>query len=112
METVSASFMWPGPDVDVLTLFREPTPDFWEVDPIDDEWEFAVLLTLDENEQETGEITGIEIVGFLDFDRWDELPTFSILWRLPGQEPALLTDVLRRQQEILRQKAGMMAQHR
>jgi hypothetical protein len=112
METVRASFMWPGPDVDVFTLFREPTPDLWEADPIDDDWEFAVLLTLDEDERETGEVTGIEIVGFLTFDRWGDLPVFPILWQLPEQEPGPLVEVLKRQQELLRQKAPLIAQRR
>ena len=110
METIRASITWPGSTIDVLRLFREPTPALWEPDPIDDQ--FAILLTLDEDEQETGEITGIEIIDFLDFDRWDKLPTFPILWQLPGQEPGLLVDILKREQETLRQEARLVAQRR
>jgi hypothetical protein len=106
METVKASIMWPGPDVDVLTLFVEPTPDLWEADPVDDDWEFMVLRALDENEQETGEIAGVEMIGFLDFDRWEDLPEIPLLWQLPGWEPLPLEELLKREQQLLREKAS------
>lgn len=76
METAKASLLWTGPEKDVMMLFREPTP-LWEADLMDDDSQFFVLLTLDEDEQETGEISGIEILDFLKFDRWDAIPLIS-----------------------------------
>ncbi len=109
METVTASYMWPGPDLDVLTLFVEPTPD-WGADPID--FEICVYRVLDENEQYTDAVAGVEIVGFLDFDRWGDLPPLRILWRVPGWEALPLEDVLRRVQQSLRLRTSAVASSR
>lgn len=105
METVKASFMWDGPERDILILFVEPTPDLWQVDP-DDLYEVLVLRALDENEQETGEIAGVEIMDFLRFDRWEHLPELPMLWQIPGWEPLPLVDVLKREQGLLRENAS------
>lgn len=96
--------MWTGSDKDVMMLFREPTP-LWEADPVDDEWQFFVLLTIDEeNEQETGEISGIEILGFLEFDRWDAIPEYPVLWQVADWEPLPMGDLLQREQAVLRKR--------
>ena len=100
--------MWPGAEIDVLTVFVEPTPDLWEADCVDNSFSVFVLLALDENEEETGEIAGIEIVGFLEFDHWDEIPDLPILWQLPGQEPLTLVQLLKRQQRQLREREGVL----
>jgi hypothetical protein len=95
--------MWTGPEKDVLMLFREPTP-LWEADPIDEEWQFFVLLTLDDNERETGEVSGIEILDFLTFDRWDAIPDFPVLWEIDGWGPLPMVDLLKREQTLLRKE--------
>lgn len=64
---------------------------------------------LDQNEEPTGPITGIEVIGFLEFDRWDTLPQLDLLWQLPGQEPLPLDELLRRLQRELRQQAKQIA---
>jgi hypothetical protein len=65
----------------------------------------AVLLELDENEEETGRIAGFEVVGFLGFTRWDALPDLSVMWQLPGWEPLSLPELLQRKQRELHRKA-------
>ena len=101
---MTVSFTWPGPDVDVLRLFVEPTPMPWGVDPVDED--IAVFRVLDERERETKRVAGIEIVGFLRFDCGDDLPTLPTLWRLPGEEPRALADFLRSLQAELRAESG------
>lgn len=108
METVEASFTWDGPGRDILYLFVEPTPSPWGVDP-DDEFQVLVLRALDENEQETEEIAGVEIMDFLDFDRWEDLPKLLLLWQIPGWEPLPLAEVLKRKQQLLKEEAGKQA---
>jgi hypothetical protein len=101
--------MWPGPDIDVLTLFVEPTPALWEADPFDDEWQIFILRALDENERETDTIAGVQIIDFLSFDRWDALPELPQHWQLPGREPLPLDQLLRDQQRGLREEANSRA---
>ncbi|MBI2321354.1 MAG: hypothetical protein HYU88_04495 [Chloroflexi bacterium] len=67
---------------------------------------------LDEHQEATGVVVGIEIEGFLDFDRWESLPKLDIRWRLPGHEPLPLEDLLRRLQRELRQQAPAVPQGR
>lgn len=109
MEKVRASIVWPGPDIDVLRFFVEPEPPHWEADPIEDE--FAVFVVLDDDGQETGEIAGFEIIGFLGFDRWDELPMTPTLWQVADSEPLPLVDLLKREQALL-QKHHLIAPRR
>ncbi|HEX9987933.1 MAG TPA: hypothetical protein VGE45_05570 [Chloroflexia bacterium] len=108
METVEASFTWDGPTRDILYLFVEPTPTPWGVDP-DDEFQVLVLRVLDENEQETDKIAGVEIIDFLDFDRWGDLPRLPLLWQIPGWEPLPLEEVLKREQQLLKEEAAKPA---
>jgi hypothetical protein len=110
METVAASVMWPGPDIDVLTLFVEPTPALWQADALDDEWQVFVLRALDATEQETETIAGVQIVDFLSFHRWDALPELPMLWLLPGRRPLPLAQLLRDEQRRLREEANSRTQ--
>ena len=64
---------------------------------------------LDQNEEPTGPVTGVEIIGFLEFNRWDALPQLDLLWQLPGQEPLPLDELLKREQRRLRQQAERAA---
>lgn len=100
MATVRASLIWDGPERDILRLFIEPTPD-WGVTYHDAD--VALLRELDEREEATGRIAGLEILDFLKFDRWDDLPGFDLLWQLPGQEPLPLGELLKREQRRLRE---------
>ncbi len=109
MEVVKASLLWDGPKRDIAILFVEPTPEPWQVDP-DDEFEILVLRVLDENEEETDEIAGIEIIDFLEFDRWGDIPKVPFLWQLPGGEPLPADELLRRMQRELRVEARVLAE--
>jgi hypothetical protein len=104
VEIVTASIMWGGPDRDVLTLFVEPTPDLWAADPEGAYWGFFILRELDQHEQETGRVAGVEIVDFLEFKHWQHLPRLHLLWRLPGQEPQPLASLLRAKQKELAER--------
>lgn len=105
MEIVRTSLCWDGTKRDVLYVFRDPTPPLWQVDPDDEVNELSVLRALDEDEQETGEIAGVEMVDFLPFDRWEALPRLPILWQLPGWDPLPLDVLLKQVQTELRQQA-------
>ncbi len=110
IKMVQTSVTWGGPESNVLTLYVEPTPDMWEADDVDPvDFQIFVYRALDENEQETEEIAGVEIIGFLEFDRWDDLPKLPMLWQLPGWEPLPLEDLLKREQKLLREKEGYPA---
>ncbi len=101
MVTVRASSTWDGPAVDILRVFAEPSPVSGA--EVHDE-DVVFYRALDEGEEPTGDITGVEIIGFLSFDRWDELPSLSIRWQLPGWEPLSLPDLLKRKQQELQQR--------
>jgi hypothetical protein len=104
METTRGYIFWTGPENDVLMLLREPTP-LWLADPVDDEYQFLILLALNETEEETGEIAGIKILDFLKFDRWNEIPEFPILWELEDQKPSPMVELLKRVQIQCRKEA-------
>lgn len=101
METVEASVVWDGPQRDILMLFVEPLMDLWQVDPVCTPGELNILQELNEDEEETGRIAGVEIVGFLDFDWWDDVPDLSFLWHVRGYAPMPLRDVLQHLQREL-----------
>ncbi len=108
METVRATSTW-SPTTDVYRLYAEPPASQWAADPVDGAPLVFVLRELDDDERETGRIAGVEIVGFLDFDCWEALPTLPLHWWLPGWEPLLLEALLRRQQDQLRRQTPMAA---
>ncbi len=94
---------WPGPQTDVLKVFVEPTTDDWGTEVYNGD--IVIFRAMDSRGEPTGEIAGLEIVGFLDFDRWDALPKLDVLWQLPGQEPLPLEELLKRAQRRLRAQA-------
>jgi hypothetical protein len=106
VEIVTASIMWGGPDRDVLTVFVEPTPDLWAAEPAGAYRGFFVLRELDQQEKETGRVAGVEIVDFLKFEHWHDLPKLPLLWRLPGREPQPLDRLLRAKQKELAERHG------
>lgn len=81
---------------DVLMVLREPSFGYYGAssgDPL-----VARLVSTD-----TGELVGVEIVGFLEFEEWDAVPDApGVLWKLPGEEPLPLRDLLKGQQRELR----------
>jgi hypothetical protein len=113
VEIVNASICWDGPSRDILMVFVEPTPDPWGAtsdDVGDDVLDLIVVFrALDENEEATGEVAGLEILDFLIFDRWDAIPRFPMLWQLPGREPLPLDELLKRVQRELREQAKRAA---
>lgn len=104
MEIIKASVSWDSPERDMLYVFREPTPALWDADPIDEGNQFFLFRTLNEAETETGEIAGLQVIGLLQFDRWEDLPRLPIHWQLPGWEPLPFDELLKRVQKELRQQ--------
>jgi hypothetical protein len=49
-----------------------------------------------------GRVAGLEIVGFLDFDRWQNLPKTGLLWHVSPWQPLPLDDLLKSVQSELR----------
>lgn len=100
-EVVEARVVWSAAS-HVLMLIREPTPP-WHALPVEDDALVAVLAAEDEDGREiTGEVAGIEIVGFLWFERWDGIPEVPGLWRLPGRDPEPFVELLKGEQRELR----------
>jgi hypothetical protein len=105
METVKATATW-SPDADRYCVWNEAASGQPFVpEPLAGTALAAVLLELDETERETGRIVGVEILGFLSFDCWDDLPKLDLLWQLPGQQPLPLDELLKREQQRLRREA-------
>src|SRR3989304_496910 len=103
METVRATATW---DRGRYCLWAEPSGGMaFTPEPFDGDPTACLLLEIDENEQETGRIAGAEIVGFLEFDRWETVPKLPILWQLPGSGPLPLDELLKRQQKLLRRQS-------
>lgn len=105
METVTADLSWSGPEHDVLTLFVVPRPEEWTPVSIDGESSLFVAgdLGADDSGISAREVAGLEIVGFLGFDGWADLPDLDLLWRVGEADPLPLEELLKtRQQELLR----------
>ncbi|MBI4499396.1 MAG: hypothetical protein HY689_16030 [Chloroflexi bacterium] len=98
------------PTLDVLVLrVEDPPVGNWVADPVDGTGILAVLREVDEQDEETGRIAGVEIVDFLEFDRWEDLPDLGLFWQLPGQDPLPLDKLLKREQRRLRQQVKGVA---
>lgn len=101
-EIIKASYTL-SRDGDVVTVYAEPTPPYWVADPLEENGLVAILRETDEEfEKETGAIAGIEIVGFKDFARWDDIPDLPGLWQLEGAKPLPLRELLRQIQSSLK----------
>ena len=100
MEIVEARVVWSAAS-HVFMAIREPTPP-WRALPVEADPLVAVLAAVDEDGRETGEVAGMEIVGFLWFERWYGIPDVPGLWRLPGREPEPFVGLLKGQQRELR----------
>lgn len=107
METIRASIEW-TPELDRFVLWNDDLAGRAFVpEPFGDVTD-NLLLEVDEHDEETGRIVGVEL-AILEFQRWDALPKLDLLWQLPGQEPLPLDELLRRIQRELRQQARRTA---
>ena len=104
MEAVRSSIVWAS-ERDSLYVFRDPPLPMWQVDPFEGYLLGSLLLEIDEDEIETGRVAGVEILDFLDFDKWDAIPVLPLLWQLYDWQPLPLADLLQRLQAELRQQA-------
>lgn len=102
---------WGGPGKDILTLIiNAPLPPYGA--SITDDDRVVLYRLLDDREEATGPIVGIEIDDFLGidiaaagFDGWDSLPALPERWQQDGREPLLLTDLLKLLQAELQARA-------
>ncbi len=110
MQTINASIAWAGPNINAFTLFVEPTPAMWAAEPVKPGNSHIYLYrALDNKRQRTGQLAGVHIVGFLDFNAWHDLPDLPVLWQLPGREPEPLGELLRSEQQRVRQEVEQVA---
>src|SRR4028119_2219437 len=80
LQTIDASIAWAGPNIDAFTLFVEPTPFMWAAEPVKPGHEHIYLYQgLDRKRQRTGQLAGVHIVGFLNFEAWHDLPDLPVL---------------------------------
>ncbi|MFN8534149.1 MAG: hypothetical protein U0556_11440 [Dehalococcoidia bacterium] len=100
-----AAVFWDGPAEDAVWLLMDPGPELWERVVLTDR--VALLQALDEYEQPTGDLAGIEVGGFLGFDAWDSLPDLPIRWQVGNDPPRSLEELLPIVQVgLLAQQAG------
>lgn len=107
MQIVAASTAWAGPNTNAFTLFVEPMPLTWVAESaLPRDTQIYIYQALDKKWQKTGQLAGVHITGFLDFDRWSDLPRLDMLWQLPGSEPLSLEALLRAEQVKAREDAA------
>ncbi|MDA8187277.1 MAG: hypothetical protein M0T85_03945, partial [Dehalococcoidales bacterium] len=96
MGTIRARIVWDGPGADIMRVLPDSGQDIgaevWDED-------ITLFRPLDADESLVGEVVGVEIVGFLSFNRWADLPKLDILWQLPGWKPLPLDKLLKRVQK-------------
>jgi len=106
MVTIRARIAWDGPKVDLLRLLPDSGQNIgaevWDED-------VTLFRPLDADESLTGQVVGVEIAGFLSFDRWNDLPKLDVLWQLPGWKPLPLDKLLKRVQKELRERKAREA---
>jgi hypothetical protein len=84
-----------SPDGEVVMVFQEPMPSYWEADPLKADVMVSLLRETDEKYSDLeGKVVGIEIVGFKSFDRWDIIPEIG-LWQIGSEKPLRLKEVLK-----------------
>ncbi|MGH2558759.1 MAG: hypothetical protein ACRDJH_06825 [Thermomicrobiales bacterium] len=115
MEATRVSARWGGADRDILTILVDPWPRDYGADPDDEDDRVVYYRLLDDRDEATGEIVGIEIDDFVGteakdylgvtdlvgFDAWDALPVLPQRWQLRDWEPLSLVDLLKRLQASL-----------
>lgn len=98
METVNASIVWDGPERDQIILLADP-PMPYDVRILDDD--LILYVGVDREDKTTGQVVGVEVLDFLSFNRWGELPDDGQAWKLASAEPVPLSDLLKGLQEDL-----------
>ena len=96
--------MWAGPRNDVLVVLATTVSDDYMATPAED-GDVVLFRMTDADDESTGPVVGVEIIDFLTFDRWGDLPELPMLWQLPGWELLPLVEALQRTQEELRRRA-------
>lgn len=101
METKHLMAAWGGPDRDVLAVLPDWTGEFSAALLDDhDDVDVVVYRVLDNDEEATGEIVGIEILDFLDFSEWSLIPALPVKWSInngpAGTPRAALQDFQRK----------------
>ena len=77
----------------------------WAAEPVQPgQGHIYLYQGLDSRRQRTGQLAGVHIVGFLNFEAWHDLPDLPVLWQLPGREPEPLGELLRSEQQRVRQE--------
>lgn len=105
-EVVRAWVWWPGPRINVLRVFRdEALSGEQDTEVLDEGARVAAFWELDEREERTGRLAGVEIVDFLTFNKWGQLPKSNSYWQLPGWDPLPLSKLLKRKQQELREES-------
>jgi hypothetical protein len=94
--------VWEGPPHDLLSVFVDPYPLDFVVDPSDLDTRLAFYRVPDENDAPTGALVGVEIDDFLNFRCWQAFAGFEDRWYGPKGEPLLIADYLHQLQNELR----------
>lgn len=92
---------WGGTDWDIIVveiLARLPP---YGADPSEDEASLVFYRLLDGEDEATGEVVGLEIDDFLEFDRWNLIPDTADLWQLGEDVPRPPVDLLKNLQAQL-----------
>ena|SRR6478735_3335343 len=108
MATRQVGVSWRGPKIDIaaVLIVDAPLPNYGAA--LEDLDESVVYYrALDANDEATGEIVGIEIDDFLNFDHWSVIPAIGNFWQYDGLEPAPPVTMLKRLQKQLRARADL-----
>jgi hypothetical protein len=81
-------------------------PPFYAADPFEADPRFVLYRETETEDADAGdtlgEVVGLEILDFLDFDQWDLVPSLVQDWQLSDWPPLPLSELLRRLQAKLR----------
>lgn len=98
------TFVWDGPERDVLDVLAEPDAAEAGV-VVTDAPDVLLFRSLDPDDEPTGPIVGFEIVDFLSFDNWDAIPDLDVPVSPPDTSKASLRIKVQRHQQKLRSQA-------
>jgi len=105
METRPVDLVWDGAGRDIVTLLLGHPTQHYGADVSEADDRVILYRQLDERQEATGEVVGVEIEDFLEFDHWDALPSVAALWQAPGKPALQLRDLLQQLQGELRAQA-------
>ncbi|MGI8552430.1 MAG: hypothetical protein ACR2PL_16820 [Dehalococcoidia bacterium] len=108
MKIVPARIVW-EPGRDTFTLLADEHSRFGFIaEPTNGRFA-SMLWEVDEQEQVTGAVAGVEILDFMGFSDWEDLPKLPLLWQVSGSEPLPLDELLKRAQGELRSQDPVLA---